>query len=63
MSYYKVTITLYVQADSVVDADNIARDELSTRDMVKAVVEKSTKKEAESFSPWLKEVKHQWVKS
>jgi len=58
VSYYKVTITLYVQADSVVDADNIARDELSTKDMVNAVVERTTKKEAESFSPWLKEVKH-----
>ena len=63
MSYYKVTVILYVQADSVVEADNTARDELSTKDMVNAVVEKSTKKEAESFSPWLKEVKHQWVKS
>ena len=62
MSYYKVTVTLYVQADSATEADDTARDELSTRDMVKAVVEKSTKKEAESFAPWLKEVKHQWVK-
>jgi len=58
VSYYKVTVTLYVQANSVVDADNIARDELSTKDMVNAVVERTTKKEAESFSPWLKEVKH-----
>ena len=63
MSYYKVTVILYVQADSVVDADNRAMDELSTKEMVNAVVEKATKKEAESFAPWLKEVKHQWVKS
>ena len=49
MSYYKVTVTLYVEADSPTEADDTARDELSTRDMVQAVVEKSTKKEAESF--------------
>ena len=63
MSYYKVIVTLYVEAGSPTEADDTARDELSTRDMVKAVVEKTTKKEAESFSPWLKGVKHQWVKS